>query len=106
MNQKMKRHAYVVVLAVVAALIVVPVAIARICGAPLNILGGLAVFQMLISLLFFLTMPVTLVLCIAALVKKEWKKAGVLFLGTGIPLLTLMAVAYTNDPGWQAVMGI
>jgi len=102
----MKQHAYVVVLAVVAVLIVIPVAIARVCGASIHVLAGSAVLQMLISLLFFLTMPVTLALCVAALVKKEWKKAGFLFLGTGIPLLTFMAAAYTNDPGWQAIMGI
>jgi len=102
----MKQHKYVVVLAAIAILIIVPGAVARICGAPLRLLAGFAVFQMLAVVLFFLTMPATLILCIVALVRKEWKKAGVLFAGIFIPIFTYAAFIFSNYPGFMAIMGI
>ena len=102
----MKHHKYVVVLAVIAILIVAPGAVARICGASIRTLGDFALFQMFVVCLFFLTMPATLILCVVALVKKEWQKAGVLFVGISIPVFTYITFIVTNYPGFMAIMSI
>jgi len=103
---EMRQHKYVVVLAAIAILIIAPGAIARICGASFGLLAGFAVFQMFAVVLFFLTMPATLILCIVALVRKEWKRAGILFAGIFIPILAYIAFIFSNYPGFMAIMGI
>jgi len=79
------RDKYIITLAVVAAIIVVPAGVARLVGASSLVLARLAVIQLLVLLPFFVTSLASLALGIRALIEKKWKRAGVLAFAMAIP---------------------
>ena len=100
------RSKYLISLVIVAAAILLPGVIARGAGASIDTLAPLAAIQMFALLAFLLTIPASLVMGVIAAVKKEWKKMGLMIAGLCLPWLTWCAAAWTNGPGWEAVMGI
>ena len=100
------RYKYVIVLLVISVLIVLPGGIARAFGASIHVLAPLAAFQLFALLAFFFTSLVSLGFSVSALIQKKWMKAGVYGGAAALPIATWVLAALTNDPGWQAVMGI
>ncbi len=102
----MARDKYIIVLVTISALIVLPGVGAQMLGASIHVLAPIAVFQMFASLVFFITSLVSLILSVNAMSQKKWRKAGAYGGAAMLPAATWCLAALTNDPGWQAVMGI
>ena len=102
----MTREKYIIALTAISVLIVLPGALARVFGASIHVLAPIAAFQMFSSLAFFVTALVSLGFSVNALTQKKWKNAGAYVGAAALPLATWCIAALTNDPGWQAVMGI
>lgn len=97
---------YIFVLCVVTVVIVVPGGIARAFGASIGLLASIAAIQLFATMAFFLTSVASLALGFCAAMQKKWR-AAVAYLGAmAIPLVAWSLAAFTNHPGWQAVMGI
>jgi hypothetical protein len=100
------RSKYLIALWIVAALAIAPAGIARLCSASPQTLLFFALVQLALLLGYFLTVPVSLGFSIAAVVKKDWKKAGLYFAGSLSPIVTAWLATVTNRPGWEAVMSV
>lgn len=97
---------YILVLCVVAAVIVVPGGMARAFGASIGLLASIAAIQLFATIAFFLTSVASLALGIRTAIDKKWRAAVAYFGAMAIPFGAWSLAAFTNYPGWQAVMGI
>lgn len=97
---------YVFGLCVAAAVIVLPGGLAHAFGASIRILASLAVFQLFATMAFFVTSLVSLVFGIRAAFEKKWRTVIGYLGAAAIPAGAWGLAALTNNPGWQAVMGI
>lgn len=90
----------------IAAVIVLPPAIARMVGASIYLMATLAALQLLTLMAFFITSLVSLGFSVGALIDKKWKEAIIYGGAAAIPVVTWCLATLTNSPGWEAVKGI
>ncbi|PTY02966.1 hypothetical protein DB347_22750 [Opitutaceae bacterium EW11] len=97
---------YSKILAIVAAFIVLPPALAHVLGAGIQVLAPCAAIQMIVSILLFITAPVSLCLMVGALVQRRWHRGIWAAFALSIPFAVWPLCALGNPHGWEAVMGI
>jgi hypothetical protein len=85
---------------------VIPGGIARAFGTSIHVLASIAVIQLFVTMAFFVTSLISLALGIRAAYDRKWRSAMGYLCAATIPLGAWCLAAFTNDPGWQAVMGI
>lgn len=102
----MMHDKYRLTLVAIGAIIVVPAGVTRIAGASVRVLAFIAVIQLCVLLAFWVTSLVSLALGVRSLTERKWKEAGGRAVAMAIPMVTWLLVAFTNAPGWDAVMGI
>ena len=97
---------YLIAIGCVAVLVILPPGIARLCGASTDLLLIFANAQLLLLSGYFLTVPVSLGFSFAAVVKKDWSKAGLYLAGGLTPFAAAWLAVATNPLGWEALMSI
>jgi hypothetical protein len=66
------RAKYIISLAVVGSLIILPAVVARLCGASIDVLAPIALVQFFAVAAFLFTIPVSLWLAVRAFLKNDW----------------------------------
>lgn len=101
------KYKYIMVLAIISALIPLPGAIANLCGASLDVLIPLATIPLLVStLVLFISTPISLCSIFYAVITKQWKVAALLTVSLCFPLATFFAINVVNKPGFDAAMSV
>lgn len=102
----MAHDKYIIAMAAISGLIVLPGAVAQVFGASIHVLAPLAAFQILELIAFFITSLISLGFSVNAMTQKKWKIAVACGGAATLPIATWYLAALTNYSGWQAVMGI
>jgi len=98
---------YVVVLAIVSALLALPGGVANFCGLPDNVLLLMASIPLLIlALMAVVCTPISLCMIFHAVVLKQWREVGFLMVSLFFPIAAFIAISLTNEPGFQGVMSV
>lgn len=97
---------YVLTLAIIGSVVVLPAIVARVAGAPIGVLAFIGLVQYLVCVLLLLTSPVSLGFTVWALVKKDGMGARVYSIGVVVPWLAWAILFVTNRDGIEAAMSV